>query len=153
VITEGTIVQPDANARSGATAETSTGGEDRGWLTATNKVRLVAGGLVLLALLVVVLTYFYWRHTRPEVAPVGEADEDDGPTADTPPAAADAAPGIFDDPEPDEASVKAPDRQQGGSEPAGSTREAPPVVVDPSPSFVTAEDLKRPGTPPDVGPR
>jgi hypothetical protein len=66
VITEGTVVEPSPDARTGAEAETATDSEDsNGWLTATATVRLVSGGLVALAVLVGVLTVLYWRHTRP----------------------------------------------------------------------------------------
>lgn len=59
-------------------ADDDTTAAGAGGMTYEDRVRLIVWGLVAIAVVVAVLTFFYWRHTRPGVA-TGRDDPDAGP--------------------------------------------------------------------------
>lgn len=86
VVTEGTVLSPSAgqlgaNPDGGETPTVAdTGG---GWFSPANQVRMAVGSLVALALVTVVLTVAYWRHTRPD-GPVPDRTADTSGADDDP---------------------------------------------------------------------
>jgi hypothetical protein len=142
VITEGTVVEPAPDARSGVTAETTTGDDGGGgWLTANTTVRLVSGGLVALAVLVTVLTVAYWRHTRPRAGSAAGPVLPPFAWEDEPEMVNDGVSGAGDAPVGDDDAAEADPVAD-----ADDVGHAPPVVeAPPASGIVTVEDLQGPG--------
>lgn len=80
-----TVTQPSLVVAPSTAPESDTTSSSSSGLSTDTKLAMVVGGLVAVGVIIGVLTFFYWRHTRPSryrVALDALADIDDGSTTD-----------------------------------------------------------------------
>ena len=110
-------------------------------MSSTRKLQLVIGGLLVVAVALVVLTVLYVRHTRPDAgatATVPEADDDRGETPEVEAEVASAA------------SVGAPVGASSAVPPVSTPSSPGAATVTAAPVLVTREELFA-GVRPDTG--